>query len=439
MTLRPDVVRICSELIAIDTSNYGQAGATGELRAAQYIDNLLRGAGYEPELIEPAPTRANLVLRVPGSDACLPGLLVHGHLDVVPADKDQWTVAPFEGLVNDGYVWGRGATDMKDMVAMMVATLLQWSVEGTRPRRNVVFAFVADEEEDGALGAEWLARNRPELFDGVEAAVGESGGRGLVVEAPNGMTHRFYPIAVAERGSLHLHVRADGTAGHGSRPNPDNPVAHLVTGLARITAHRWPMTITNAPAELLTVAARTLGLEVDLTSEGSVSALLDHLGPLREFVESSLRCSTNVTVLNAGYKFNVIPSDAHAEIDVRSLPGSEEQQLAIIDELLGPHVSRSFLSYRPAIGAGWDNPWYEAMAQTVLRHDPDGIVVPFCMGGGTDAKPFGELGMLGFGFSPCGLDPEGRMPVGMHGVDERVPVSSLIDGFHMVEEFLRTV
>lgn len=439
MTTQRDVATICSELIAIDTSNYGSAGSNGELAAAEYVIGLLRSAGYQPELIVPEPTRANVALRVPGTDRSLPGLLVHGHLDVVPADAEQWSVPPFEGRIADGYVWGRGATDMKEMVAMMVATLLRWAANGTGPRRDIVFAFVADEEEDGALGAEWLVRNRPEIFTDVAAAIGESGGRAVPVQAPDGRVRRFYPIAVAERGSLHLRVHATGTAGHGSRPNPNNPVAHLVTGLARISAHRWPMMVTPAAGRLLEIASETLELELDPTSEESVWAVLNDLGALRDYVEPSLRCSTNVTVLDAGYKYNVVPSDAHAEIDVRSLPGTEDEQLAVIDDLLGPHVTRSFLSYRPAIAAGWENEWFEAMAVTVLAHDPQAVVVPFCMGGGTDAKPFAELGMAGFGFSPLGVDPEGRRPAGMHGVDERVPVSSLMQGLDMLEEFLRTV
>lgn len=439
MTQQPDLVSICSDLIAIDTSNYGSTGSAGEHLAAEYVLGLLRSASYDPELIVSEPTRANVVLRVPGSDRSLPGLLVHGHLDVVPADPSQWSVPPFEGRIADGYIWGRGATDMKDMVAMMVATLLRWSAQGASPRRDVVFAFVADEEEDGALGAEWLVRNRPELFADVAAAIGESGGRAVRVEGPDGRVHRFYPIAVAERGSLHMRVRATGTAGHGSRPNRDNPVARLATALARISAHRWPMTVTPAVGECLEIACKTLGLDLDLASEESVRASLEHLGPLRDFVEPALACSTNVTVLDAGYKFNVVPSDAHAEIDVRSLPGTEDDQLAVIDELLGPQVTRSFLSYRPAIGSGWDNLWFEAMTTVVLAHDPEAVVVPFCMGGGTDAKPFAELGMAGFGFSPLGDDPEGRTPVGMHGVDERVPIASVEQGLDMIEAFLRTV
>lgn len=439
MTSHPDVVTICSELIAIDTSNYGRQGSNGELAAAEYVVGLLGSAGYDAEIIVSEPTRANVVLRVPGADRSLPGVLVHGHLDVVPAEADQWTAPPFEGRVDDGYVWGRGATDMKDMVAMMLATLLRWAAHGITPRRDVVFAFVADEEEDGTLGAEWLVRNRPELFDRTAVAIGEAGGHPVSVKAAGGEVRRFYPIAVAERGSLHLRVRASGTAGHGSRPNPDNPVASLVTGLARITEHRWPMTLTPPARRLLEIATRVLGINADLSSEEGVEAVLDRIGALRDIVEPSLRCSTTVTVLDAGYKYNVVPSVAHAEIDVRSLPGSEEEQLATVDTLLGPSITRSFLSYRPAIGTSWDNPWFESMAAVIRRHDPVGVVVPFCMGGGTDAKPFAELGMAGFGFSPLGPDPDGRAPAGMHGVDERVPVASLVQGLEMVDEFLRTV
>ncbi|SEE72594.1 M20/M25/M40 family metallo-hydrolase [Jiangella alba] len=439
MTTHPDVVTICSELIAIDTSNYGSRGGNGELDAARYVVGLLRAAGYDPELIVSEPNRANVVMRVAGTDRTQPGLLVHGHLDVVPAEPGGWTVAPFEGRVADGYVWGRGASDMKDMVAMMLATLRRWAARGVAPRRDVVFAFVADEEEDGALGAEWLVRHRPELFDGVAAAIGEAGGQAVPVEAPDGTVRRFYPVAVAERGSLHLRVRASGTAGHGSRPNPDNPVAHLVTGLARLTEHRWPLTLTPPVRRLLDLTTQALGLDADLSSAEGIEAVLDRIGPLREVVEPALRPSTAVTVLDAGYKYNVVPGEAHAEIDVRSLPGGEAEQLATIDRLLGPAFTRSFLSYRPAIATRWDTPWFDAMAAAVRRHDPDAVVVPYCMAGGTDAKPFAELGIAGFGFSPLGLDPDGRTPAGMHGVDERVPVAALVQGLELLDEFLRTV
>jgi acetylornithine deacetylase/succinyl-diaminopimelate desuccinylase-like protein len=436
---RPDVVALCAELIAIDTSNYGRAGSNGELAAAEYVAEHLHRAGYKPELIESQPSRANVVVRVPGTDPSLPALLLHAHLDVVPASPAQWSVPPFEGIVKDGYIWGRGATDMKDMVAMTLATMLRWATDGVQPRRDIVFAFVADEEEDGALGAQWLVDNRPELFDGVEAAIGEAGGYAIPAEAADGRVVRFYPVGVAERGSLHLRVTASGTAGHGSRPNPDNPVAHLVRGLARLSDYRWPLHLTPPVTAILETAIERLGIDAAITTEAGIDAALPAFGRLREYIEPALRCSTNVSVLDAGYKFNVIPSEAKAEIDVRSLPGTDDEQLALIDAMLGPAVTRSFISNRPAIASPFDNEWYDSMKRCIVASDPEAVVVPFCMGGGTDAKPFSQLGILGYGFAPLGVDPEGRTWQGMHGVDERVPVASLLKGFEVLDRFLSTV
>ncbi len=351
-------------------------------------------------MLESAPGRANVVLRVAGASRALPGLLVHGHLDVVPAEAADWSVGPFAGEVRDGWLYGRGAMDMKDMIAMMLATLLDWAREGTAPRRDVVFAFTADEEDDGQLGAEFLVDEHPELFAGVEAAIGESGGAPVDVVAADGATRRFYPVAVAERGSLHMSVRASGTAGHGSVRNDDNAVAHLVAGLGRVAAHRWPLLLTPPVRALLEQASAALGLDAaELDSEAGVAAVLERLGPLRAFAEPTLRCSTTLTVLDAGTKMNVIPSAARAEIDVRSLPGTDAEMLRIVDELLGPAVTRTQLSDGRAISAPLASPWFDAIRATVEAADPGATVVPFCMAGGTDAKPFSRLGLACYGFA----------------------------------------
>lgn len=437
--MKPDVVEVCADLIRIDTSNHGRRGSAGERAAADYVVALLREAGYEPTLLESAPGRANVVLRVPGTDRAAPALLVHGHLDVVPADAEQWSVPPFGGVIADGYLWGRGATDMKAMIATMLVTLMTWSGSGVRPRRDVVFAFVADEEEDGQLGAEWLVREHPELFAGVEAAIGEAGGVPVEARAVDGTMRRFYPVAVAERGSLHMSVQANGTAGHGSRPNDDNPVVHLVRGLDRVSRHPWPIRLSPTTTAFLEQATAALGIDVALSSEAAVSSLLDRLGLLRDYVEASLRSSANLTVLDAGYKMNVIPSTARAEIDVRSLPGQEDEVLAVIDRLLGERVSRTMLSHSAALAAPIDSVWFDAISRCISTADPGAMVLPYCMGGGTDAKPFAKLGIVSYGFAPLGPDPDGRVASGIHGVDERIPTVALERGANVLRHFLETV
>ncbi len=437
---RPSVVEICSRLLTFDTSNYGGAGSNGEREVADYIVGLLTDAGYRPTLVESAPTRANVLLRVPGTDPDLAGLLVHGHLDVVPAEPDQWSVPPFDGLVRDGYIWGRGATDMKDAVATTLNTLLSWSATGRRPRRDIVFAFVADEEEDGVFGAEWLVEHHPEWFANVEAAIGESGGTPHHQQGADGIERRFYPVATAERGTLHMTLRATGASGHGSRPATDSAVARLIEVVARVQHHRWPITLTPSGRAFLEGTTSALGVETNLSTEAGIDAAIASLAPgLRDLVQPASRCSTNTTVLRAGYKVNVTPGLAEAELDVRSVPGAETDLLAQIDTMLGAHVTREFISDHPGVSAPIDSIWFSAITEAIVASDPEAVVLPFCMGGGTDAKAFSRLGIDCYGFAPLGPDPEGRTPSGIHGVDERVPVASLETGAAILEKFLTEV
>jgi acetylornithine deacetylase/succinyl-diaminopimelate desuccinylase-like protein len=432
------VVDICARLVRFDSSNYGAAGSNGEREVADYVMALLQDAGYEPTLLESAPTRANVLLRVPGTDPTLPGLLVHGHLDVVPAEPEQWSGDPFAGLVRDGYVWGRGATDMKDAVAVSLATLLRWAETGARPRRDIVFAFVADEEEDGAYGAEWLVAQHPEWFDGVGAAIGESGGTQVTARGVDGREHRIYPVAAAERGTLHLTVRATGVSGHGSRSAEESAVMRLLDAVSRVARTSWPVSLVPATRAFLDEVTRILGIEADLDSAAGAEAALEAIGDvLGSFVRPASRSSVNATVLRAGYKVNVVPGLAEADLDVRSVPGGEAALLAEIDRLLGPHLTREFISHHPGVQAPLDGPWFAAMADAIRAHDPEAHVVPFCMGGGTDAKAFSTLGIDCYGFAPLGADPDGRVGSGMHGVDERVPVAGLQGGTVILDQFLR--
>lgn len=437
--MKYDVAALCAELIRFDTTNFGEGNSRGERDAALYIHELLQGAGYEPELLGPDPQRCSVVVRVAGSEPALPALLVHAHLDVVPAEPEQWSFDPFAGKIADGYVYGRGASDMKDMVAMALVTLLNWAQAGTRPRRDIVVAFVADEEDKGDYGALWLAAEHPELFAGVEAAIGESGGMATVLADVDGAPVHLYPVAVAERGTLHIRVRATGTSGHGSRPVDKNAVKTLVSALERVGNYHWPLTITPVVRAYIEGTTAALGFTADLTSEGGVQAAVTAMGEAGTVASVTVRCSSTPTVLRAGYKVNVIPGVAEADIDIRALPGTEEDTMATIDRLLGEGITREFLSYQPPTASSPDSPWFTAMAAALRRHDPAAVVVPYCMGGGTDAKAFAPLGISCYGFSPLGADPDGRSVAGVHGIDERVPVHSLRTGQLILEDFLGTV
>jgi acetylornithine deacetylase/succinyl-diaminopimelate desuccinylase-like protein len=430
------VEELCADLIRFDTTNLGGGESRGEREIAEFVAAHLTDAGLTPTLLERDPGRSNVVARVPGADRALPPLLVHAHLDVVPADPAEWTVPPFAGEIRDGFVWGRGAVDMKDMCATLLTMLSRWSAAGTVPRRDIVLAFVADEEDKGEWGAHWLVDHHPDLFADCAAAIGESGGYTVRAATAAGEPVRLYPVATAERGTSHMKLTATGRAGHGSRRNNDNAVITLINGLSRLAAHTWPVHLTPAVRAFLDAAGPALGIEVD---ENDIDATLRRLGPAAKIIENTVRNSTTPTVLSAGYKVNVIPGVATGLVDTRILPGTEEDMVAELDRLLGPDITREHLQHQPPVQAPVKSTWFDAMAEALTTFDPEGIVVPFCMGGGTDAKAFAQLDMDCFGFAPLYL-PEGfdhRLMA--HGVDERVPVEGLRFGVNVLDRFLSTV
>jgi acetylornithine deacetylase/succinyl-diaminopimelate desuccinylase-like protein len=426
--LADHAAELCARLIRFDTTNFGGGEANGERAIAEHVAGLLDEAGTKPTLLERTPSRSNVIARVAGRDPSLPAVLVQAHLDVVPADPAGWTVPPFAGEIRDGYVWGRGATDMKDMCATVLTVLRGWSVTGRQPARDVVVAFVADEEDVGADGAQWLVKEHAELFDGCAVAISESGGFTHHVDGV-----RLYPVATAERGTAHLRVSAHGRAGHASRRNDDNPVTRLAGALHRVATHRWPIRLTPAVEAFLTRTAAALGTPIDLSD---VDEALTRLGAAAALAENTVRASVTPTVLRAGYKVNVIPASAEALLDVRTLPGIEDDVLATVDELLGPGVSREFVARESPVQAPIESPWFTAMADALRAEDPAAVVVPYCMGGGTDAKSFTALGIDCYGFAPLWLPTGFPYRAMAHGVDERVPVAGLGFGVRVLDRFL---
>ncbi|MFE1924969.1 M20/M25/M40 family metallo-hydrolase [Streptomyces asoensis] len=425
-----EVVAFTSDLIRIDTTNPG-GGDCRERPAAEYAAALLAEAGVEPVLLERTPGRTNVVGRIEGADPAADALLVHGHLDVVPAEAADWSVHPFSGEVRDGVVWGRGAVDMKNMDAMILAVLRSWAREGVRPRRDLVVAFTADEEASAEDGAGFLADRHPELFEGCTEAVGESG----AFTFHDGAGREIYPIAAGERGTGWLKLTARGRAGHGSKVNRENAVTRLAAAVTRIGEHAWPVRLTPTVRAALTALAALHGVEPDLDD---VDALLAKLGPAAALVEATVRNSANPTVLEAGYKVNVIPGEAVALVDGRYLPGTEDEFRATLDLLTGPGVDWEFHHREVALEAPLDVPLFAGMRAAVEEFAPGGHVVPYCMSGGTDAKQFSRLGINGYGFAPLRL-PEGfDYKALFHGVDERVPVQALHFGVRVLDRFLRT-
>src|SRR6478609_11345765 len=254
-----EVVRLCSELIQIDSVNTGDPSTIGdgEARAARYLQDQLTEVGYETTYLEATAGRGNVICRLPGADPDRGALLLHGHVDVVPADPAEWTVDPFSGAVRDGYVWGRGAVDMKDMVAMTLAVARDLKRRDVVPPRDLVFAFMSDEEAGGYFGAYWLVQNHPELFDGVTEAISEVGGFSVTF----GDEQRAYLVAAAEKGVAWATLTATGRAGHGSMVAEDNAVTRVAAAVARLGAHDFPITRTPTVDAVLDSFARLTGLE----------------------------------------------------------------------------------------------------------------------------------------------------------------------------------
>ncbi|MFN8170478.1 MAG: M20/M25/M40 family metallo-hydrolase [Candidatus Nanopelagicales bacterium] len=429
-----EVTSLTQELIRIDSSNWGDAPETvGEAEIADYCAERLREVGYDPEVYSTtSDSRRGVYLRIPGTDPDAGALLLHGHIDVVPAMADDWSRPPFEAQEDDGFVWGRGAVDMKDMDAMILAVTRSWARNGIRPRRDVVVLFLPDEEAGSLHGSRWLADHRPDMFTGVTEAVGEVGGFSVTVRDDL----RLYPIQTAEKGIRWLLLRARGQAGHGSMINDDNAVTALAEAVTKVGHHEWPLRRTKTVDKFLDELSQAYG--VDLTS-GDIQSVVARLGTLGYLVGATMQNTANPTMLTAGYKHNVIPGEATAAIDGRVLPGYEDELEATIRELVGSGIDLETVVNDDAIEAPFDTATVDLMASVLRAEDPHAHAVPYMISGGTDAKAFTRLGISCYGFSPL------KMPADLdywrlfHGVDERVPVDGLRFGVRVLDRFLRAV
>ena len=423
-----EVVSICRDLIRIDTTNPGDHSGPGERKAAEYVAGLLGEVGLTPAVLESHPKRTSLVARVEGADKSKPALLIHGHLDVVPANASDWREHPFGGEIADDCVWGRGAIDMKDMDAIMLAVVRQRLRDGRKPARDVVLAFTADEEAGGNWGAGFLVEQHADLFEGVTEAIGEVGGFSVSVG-----DQRLYAVQTAEKGLAWMKLTANGTAGHGSMIHTDNAVTALAEAIARVGRHQWPTELPDSTVAFLEKASEALG--VDFNPEDPAS-IIGKLGGMSKMIGATTQHTVNPTGLKAGYKVNVIPQTASGELDGRFLPGREEEFFAEIDRLLGTAVSREFIHHDIALETTADGHLWDAMSASLLAEDPKGTVVPYCLSAGTDAKHFSKLGIRCFGFSPLRLPSELDFSGMFHGVDERVPLEGLRFGVRVLDRLL---
>jgi acetylornithine deacetylase/succinyl-diaminopimelate desuccinylase-like protein len=271
-------------------------------------------------------------------------------------------------------------------------------------------------------------QSHPELFEGVTEAIGEVGGFSATIGG-----RRLYLIQTAEKGMAWMRLTARGTAGHGSMLQPDNAVTTMAEAVARIGRHEWPPRETEAAYAFLREACAALGIEF---TPNDLPSVLAKLGPISRMVGATITNTVNPTVLAAGYKVNVVPQVATADVDGRFLPGYEEEFLGEVDALLGPGVQREFVNHDIAVETSFDGDLVGAMSSAILAQDPDGRVVPYCLSGGTDAKSFSRLGIRCFGFAPLRLPPDLDFAGMFHGVDERVPVAALQFGVRVLDDFL---
>ncbi len=427
-----EVVDICRDLIRFASVNDGTGRGKGEREAAEHVAGLLSEVGLEPQVFESATNRSSVVARMQGEDPSRPALLIHGHLDVVPAEPKVWTYDPFAGEIADGMLWGRGAVDMLDMDAMTLAVVRDRMRTGRKPPRDVVIAMVADEEAGGTFGAQWLVQNHADLFEGCTEAISEVGGFSISVNDDL----RLYCVETAQKGMAWMRLTASGTAGHGSFVSDDNAVTTLCEAVGRLGRHEFPLHATKTVRAFLEQVSDAFGVELD---PDDLPATVARLGPMARIVGATLRNTANPTMLDAGYKHNVIPGTAHAMVDGRFLPGYADEWERELDAVLGPQITREYTYYDQALETEFEGALVEAMAASLTAEDPGARTVPYMLSGGTDAKHFSRLGIRCFGFAPLRLPADLDFSAMFHGVDERVPLDSLAFGVRVLDRFLDQV
>jgi len=426
--LEDDVVKLCQELIQIPSVNYGE-GKGDEKAAAEYVVAKMKEVGIESKIYESAPNRCSVVARIEGRDKSKPGLVVNGHLDVVPANAADWSVDPFSGAIKDGCIWGRGAVDMKNMDAMILAVIRLWAKHNYQPERTIVIVFFGDEEAGGIYGSRWMAEKHPEVFAGCSETVSEVGGFSLTLLSGK----RVYAIEASQKGIEWMKLTAEGVAGHGSMVNNANAVTRLSEAIAKIGNYTWPQRITKTSDLFFQKISEISGKPYD---KNNLQPLIDEVGPMGKMIGATLCNTTNPTMLEAGYKANVIPQSASAVVDGRTLPGYEKELLDTVRSLVGEHVKVESLVSDIPLEVEFGGPLVDAMIAAIKSEDPDGIPIPYLLSGGTDNKALAKLGIVGYGFSPLKLPPDLDFTGLFHGIDERVPVDSLQFGARTLFHFL---
>lgn len=428
---------VLRDLLRIDTTN----PPGNERPAVDYIDRLLKQAGIETTILEPQPTRANLVARLKG-DGSEPPILLSCHLDVVPADPSRWTHPPFEAVEADGAIWGRGAIDMKGFAAMALAVFLQLKRQNVPLRRDVIFAAVADEEEGCDLGSAYLVDHHPDLIR-AEYVINEVGGFSVQI-----MGKRYYLVQTAERGIAWLRVRVQGPPGHASQPFPEAAATEAGRVLRKLAKSRLPHHVSEPARRFITGLAKAANPLHGLILKGLLHPILGKLilhtlipkGQIRRSMQANLSNTVNPTIIRAGSKINVIPSEFVIDLDGRVVPGSgPEALLREVRELIGEQHKIEFIRSEPATTFSSDTPVFEEIVKVIRERDPEGIVLPYIIPGFTDSRHYARLGSICYGFYPLKLPDDLEFGKMFHGDDERIPLESFRFGIEALYELVRRV
>ena len=431
-TLEENVVKICSDLIKIDTTNYGNNESVGENLAAEYVSEFLNNLRIENKVVGPDNKRCSVLARIEGTNKDLPDLVLHGHLDVVPVEKEKWTKEAFNAIIDKDLLWGRGAVDMKNGNAMILGSIAHLIKEGWKPKRNITLAMFADEEAGGKYGSHFAVNNYGQYFENATEAVGEVGGFSHTLS--NGV--RLYLIETAQKGIAWMKLTAKGTAGHGSMINSDNAISKISKAINSLTNHKFPITLKDAVFQLLQETAKATNQQFDPKDPEKI---ILQLGSLAKLVSATTKNTANPTMLNAGYKVNVIPGEANVYVDGRFLPGNQDSFLNEIKSIVGEEIDVQAETFDVALEAPFENELVNKMITALEQEDPLAKVVPYMLSGGTDAKAMSKFNIKAYGFTPLMLPNDLDFTSLFHGHDERIPIKSLKFGARTMYRFLKTI
>jgi acetylornithine deacetylase/succinyl-diaminopimelate desuccinylase-like protein len=428
----PSPVELLPQLIRFDTTNPpGNEGA-----CIKYINELLTEAGFQTNLLAKAENRPNLITRLKGQGKASP-LLLYGHVDVVTTANQNWQYPPFEGKVIDGWVWGRGALDMKAGVTMMLSALFRAQTEGLCPAGDIVLAVICDEEAFSTYGAKFLVEEHAEQFKGVRYALGEFGGFPLYMGQ-----RKFYPIQVAEKQICWIKAYVRGEGGHGSMILRGGAMARLARLLQQLDRHPLPVHITPIAHNMIDTMASVLPFPSGyvlrrLLNPVLADSVLRLLGDRGRVLEPLLRNTVNATIVRGGEKINVIPAEIVVEIDGRLLPGfSPSDMITELRQVIGGEVELEIMLYHPCPGEP-DMGLFDLLASIIREADPGGVPVPMLLPATTDAKSFSQLGIQTYGFTPMALPEDFNFMKTIHAADERIPVEALHFGTEAIYRVLQ--